>query len=277
MVEIGRLNKLRVIKILYAAAYLDAENFGKILFPKQDLPKQCKIGDMIEVFIYPDAEGIINATIKKPYAMLNTFALLKVISVNSKGAFLAWGMKKNLFAPKSAQQQKMEIGKSYIVFVCLDDDRKRITASSRLEEFLDKKEHDFQEGQEVELLICAKTEIGYTAIANNSHWGLIYANEVFQTLTKGEHVTGFIKKMREDKKLDFTLQRPGPKKVDDLSLIILDSLKKHDGFIPLTDKSDAQMIYNFFGVSKKTYKKALGFLYKKRLIVIEDNGIKLVL
>ena len=275
MAEMGKLNKLTVVKELDFGVYLDGEELGEILLPRRHVPKSCKTGDSVEVFIYLDSEDRIIATTQKPYAMVGEFALLKVVSVNPVGAFLDWGLQKDLLVPFHEQKQKMKEGISYIVFVFLDDKSKRIAASSKLDTFLDNLPVPFQVGQEVELFICERTEIGYKAIINTTHWGVLYKNEVFQTLKKGQQLKGFIKKIRVDKKIDLCLHKPGYEKVDDVAKKIIDSLKEQGGFIPVTDKSRQDIIYGLFGVSKKTYKKAIGALYRKRLITLEDNGIKL--
>ena len=274
MVEIGKLNKLRVVKRVDFGIYLDGEDFGEILLPRRYVPENCEIDDIIEVFVYFDSEDRIIATTEKPYATVGQFALLKVISVNSVGAFIDWGLPKDLLVPFREQKQKMEEGKSYVVFIYLDKS-KRIVASSKLDKFLDTMPINFQEGQEVELLVCCQTDIGYKAIINGCHGGILYKNEVFQILEKGQQIKGFIKKVRDDKKIDLCLHKPGYEKVGDLSERIIDTLKKRDGFISVGDKSSPKIIYDMFGVSKKTYKKAIGVLYKKRLITFEDNGIKL--
>lgn len=274
MVEIGKLNKLRVVKRVDFGIYLDGEDFGEILLPRRYVPENCEIDDIIEVFVYFDSEDRIIATTEKPYAMVGQFALLKVISVNSVGAFIDWGLPKDLLVPFREQKQKMEEGKSYVVFIYLDKS-KRIVASSKLDKFLDTMPINFQEGQEVELLVCCQTDLGYKAIINGCHGGILYKNEVFQILEKGQQIKGFIKKVRDDKKIDLCLHKPGYEKVGDLSERIIDTLKKRDGFISVGDKSSPKIIYDMFGVSKKTYKKAIGVLYKKRLITFEDNGIKL--
>jgi uncharacterized protein len=276
MVEIGKLNKLKVVKEVDFGVYLDGEELGEILLPRRYLPKNCRLDDIVEVFVCLDSEDRIMATTEKPYAMVGQFALLKVASVNPVGVFLDWGLKKDLLVPFREQKQKMEEGRSYIVFLYVDDETRRIAASAKLDKFLGKLPVDLQEGQEVDLLICNKTDIGYKAIVNNTYWGVLYQNEVFQTLKKGQSIKGFIKKIREDKKIDLCLYKPGYEKVDELSGKILAYLKKQGGFISVTDKSSPEIIYGLFGISKKTYKQAIGALYKKRLILFEDKGIRLI-
>lgn len=276
MAEIGKLNRLMIVKELDFGVYLDGgEELGEILLPRRQVPEYCEIDDIVEVFVYLDSEDRIIATSKKPYAMVGDFALLKAAAVNSIGAFLDWGLPKDLFVPFREQQKKIETGKSYIVKVFLDDRSNRIVASTKLDKFLDKLPVDFREGQKVDLLICKQTDIGYKAIINNSHWGVLYKNELFRILKNGQQIKGFIKKVRDDEKIDLCLHKPGYEKVDSLSEKIINHLKKEGGFISVTDKSSPKIIYELFGVSKKTYKKAIGALYKKRLITIENKGVKL--
>jgi len=276
MTEVGKFNRLRVIKRLDAGVYIDGEELGEIFLPRSYVPEGCRTGDIADVFIFLDSEDHLLATTQRPYAMVGDFAFLKVISVNPVGAFLDWGLQKDLLVPFSEQKQRMKEGKSYIVYIYIDDRSSRIVASSKLDKFLDKRPVEFQEGQSVELLICDQTEIGYKAIINNSRWGVLYKNEVFQTLKKGQNIAGFIKKVRDDGKIDLCLQKPGYEPIDGVSGKIIDKLTARGGFIPVTDKSSPEIIYGLFGVSKKTYKKAIGALYKNRLITIEDNGIRLI-
>jgi predicted RNA-binding protein (virulence factor B family) len=276
MLEIGRLNKLRVLKEVDFGVYLDGEEFGEILLPKKYVPKNCRPGSIIEVFIYLDSEDRIIATTQKPYAMVGEFAELKVVSVSAAGAFLDWGLQKDLLVPFREQKQKMIKGKSYVVYVYFDEKSDRIAASAKLHKYLGKAPIDFRPGEDVDLLIYDETGMGYNAIINNTHMGLIYKNDIFQTLETGQKIKGYIKNIREDDKIDLLLQKPGYEKVDDISKKILELIKQHDGFVSVTDKSPPEVIYKTFGVSKKTYKKAIGALFKKRLITIEDDGIKLI-
>ena len=275
MTEIGRFNKLRVVKEVDFGLYLDGDELGEILLPKKYVPENCIPDSIIEVFIYLDSEDRIIATTQKPYAKVGEFAALKVVSVSAVGAFLDWGLEKDLLVPFREQKQKMIEGKSYVVYVYFDEISERIAASTKLHKYLSKYPADFKPGQEVDLFICDETENGYNAIINSTHMGLIYKNDIFRTLETGQRIKGFIKNIREDTKIDLLLQKPGYGKVDDLSQTILELLKQHGGFVSVTDKSPPEIIYEIFGVSKKTYKKAIGALFKKRLISIEDNGIKI--
>ena len=276
MAEIGVLNNLRVVKEVDFGVYLDGGEHGEILLPRRYVPANCKVDDKIRVFIYLDSEDRLIATTEGPYAMAGDFALLKVVAVNSAGAFLDWGLPKDLLVPFSEQRPLMEKGKSYIVRVYVDKQSNRIVATTRLDKYLDNDPGNFHAGQEVKLLICNQTDIGYKAIINGTHWGVLYSNEVFQSLKRGQKTKGYIKKVRDDNKIDLCLQKPGYEKVGDVTETILNVLKKKGGFLPVTDKSSPEIIYKLFGVSKKTYKKAICAIYRKRLVTIENNGIKLI-
>ena len=275
MAEIGRINKLTIKRKLDYGAHLDGGESGDILLPKKYVSKKCQPGDEVEVFVYVDREERLRATTQKPYVTVGQFAKLRVVANSSSGAYLDWGLQKDLFVPKREQHAKMEEGKSYVVFVFLDKKTNRITASSKLDKFLDLQSPNYDEGEEVDLFICYKTDLGYKTIVNNSHWGMVYKNEVFQRLHIGQQLKGYIKIIREDLKIDISLQRSGYQRVDNISQSILKTIKDLGGSIAVTDKSPPEDIYSLFGVSKKTFKKAIGALYKKRLITIDTNGIKL--
>ena len=255
--------------------YLDADDLGDVLLPKRYVPAGCGPGDVLEVFVYRDSEDRLIATTERPLAMVGDFALLKVVAVNQMGAFLDWGLPKDLLVPFREQKQKMEKGKSYVVRIFLDEKSDRIVASSRIEKFLDSSPGDLQDGQEVDLLIAGRTDLGYITVINNKHHGVLFNEEIFQPIKPGQRLTGYIKKIRDDNKIDLCLQKPGYTKVPDLSDRILDVIKAQGGYIAISDKSDPELIYNLFGISKKTYKKALGLLYKRRLIELSDSGVKL--
>jgi predicted RNA-binding protein (virulence factor B family) len=227
------------------------------------------------MFVYADREERLRATTQKPYATVGQFATLQVVANSSSGAYLDWGLKKDLLVPNKEQHAKMEEGKSYVVFVFLDKKTNRITASSKLDKFLSLQPPNYDEGEEVDLFICEKTDLGYKVVVNNAHWGIVYKNEVFQKLRIGQQLKGYIKKIREDLKIDISLQQSGYQRVGNISQNILKTIKNRGGSIAITDKSPAEDIYSLFGVSKKTFKKAIGALYKKRLITIDTNRIKL--
>ena len=275
MAEIGIFNNLRVIKEVDFGVYLDGGEHEEILLPRRYVPENCKVDDNIKVFIYLDSEDRFIATTETPYAMVGDFALLKVVAVESVGAFLDWGLLKDLLVPFGEQSPTMEIGKSYIVKIYVDKQTNRIAATTRLDRYLDNEPGNFHAGQEVKLLICNQTDIGYKAIINGTHWGVLYSNEVFQPLKSGQKTKGYIKKVREDNKIDLSLHKPGYERVDDITDTIINVLKEQGGFISVSDKSSPETINKLFGVSKKTYKKAIGAIYRKRLITIESDGIRL--
>ena len=276
MIEIGKLNTLTVLKNVDHGIYLDGEHLGEILMPERYVPDNCRVGESIEAFIYLDSADLLIATTEKPYVMVGECAYLKVVDVNQAGAFLDWGLPKDLLVPYSEQISPLKIGQSYTVLVYLDENTNRIAATQKLDTYLSEEAQYFKPEQAVDLLIFGKTELGYKAVINNTHIGLIYKNEVFQTLIHGEKLKGFIKTIREDRKIDLCLQLPGKDARDDLNTRILEHLKKNDGVSTLTDKSSPEDIYQCFAVSKKNYKKAIGKLYKKRLILIEEDKITLV-
>ncbi len=276
MIQIGKINTLEVIKNVEFGVYLEGDEYGEILLPNKYVPKNTEDGDELDVFIYFDSEDRIIATTEKPYAMVGEFAFLKVVSLSSFGAFLDWGLMKDLLVPFREQKQKMIKGKSYIVYIYLDKKSDRIAASSKIHKYYSKYAHNFQLDDEVELLICEKTDIGYNCIINGTHPGLLYTTEVFQTLKPGQQTKGFIKKLRDDNKIDLCLQKSGYEKIDEISQKVLDTLIKEGGTVSVGDKSSPEIIYEMFGVSKKSYKKAIGALFKNRKITIEEKGIRLI-
>lgn len=276
MADIGKINRLRVSKIVDFGVYLDADELGEVLLPKRYAPQPCKLDDWIEVFIYRDSEDLLIATTQKPLVMVEQCAYLKVVDVNQVGAFMDWGLPKDLFVPFSEQQQPMKPGRSYVVFVYLSDVDGRISASSKLHKFLNEESHYFDINEEVNVLISGQTDLGYKAVINDTHLGLIYKNEVPRPLHTGQKLNAYIKTIREDNKIDLSLNPPSQLTRDALSRQILDHLHSQGGSSALTDKSSPDDIFEQFGVSKSSYKKALGKLYKDRLILIEKNEIKLV-
>lgn len=276
MVTIGKFNKLKVTRSVAAGIYIDGENFGELMIPGWDVTAKVEVGDKIDVFLFADADGRTVATTRKPLAMPGTAALLKVASIVASGALLEWGMPSLLFVPSHEQQQKMIKGFSYVVFVRLEPKSQRITGSTKLEKYLAVSPADLEINQEVELLICDQSELGYRAVINKTGLGFLYNNDVFQSLKIGEQIKGSIKNIREDGRVDLYLQKPGYEKIIDISEQILEKIKARGGFIAVTDKSPAELIYEIFGVSKKNYKKAVGGLYKKGLVVIEEKGVSLV-
>jgi len=273
MLNIGKINKLNVVKKQGADVYLDNGTSGKVLLADKKMSATCQVGDTLEVFVYVDSEGHLAATTKIPFAQVDDIAWLKVVSLNYVGAFLDWGLPKDLLVPFSEQHHEMEVGRSYLVKVFLDD-KNRIAATTKIDRFINDESVDFEVGQKVSLIIAEKTELGFKAI--NTHWGLLYQNELFQALRKGQKLDGYIKKIRDDQKIDLSLHHPGYGKVVSLTDNILIKLKENDGVLTLSDKSPPEAIYAAFGVSKKVFKQAIGALYKKKLITLDKNEIRLI-
>lgn len=276
MATIGQFNTLPVIAIMANGAYLDADQLGEVLLPNRYLPENCKVDDQLLVFIYLDSADRLIATTEKPLAMVGEFASLQVKQINKIGAFLDWGLPKDILVPFNQQHKKMEVGKHYLVRIFLDERTERLVASSKLDKFLDIWPSDYKHGEKVELTIAARTDLGFKAIINNQHWGLIFESDVFQPLRIGKKVTGYIKQVREDGRINLALSRTGKGKVIDFSDRLLAYLAKHDGFSALNDKSAPESIQRELGVSKKTFKATVGNLMKKGKIKIEPNGIRLL-
>ena len=274
-IKLGKYNQLEVVKEVDFGVYLNGDEDGEILLPKRYVPEGTKPGDILNVFIYLDMEERLVATTLQPYVQVGEFACLEVAWVNQFGAFLNWGLMKDLFVPFREQKMKMQKGKRYVVYMHLDEESYRIVASAKIEHFLSTEKPDYQPGQEVEVLVWQRTELGYKVIVENKFSGMLYHNEIFQPLEVGMRLTAFIKQVRPDGKIDLVLQKAGARKVDDFSEVLWQYIKDNDGFTPLNDKTDAEVIYHTFGVSKKTFKKAVGDLYKKRRIVLKGDGIHL--
>jgi hypothetical protein len=275
MIRIGKWNNLKVTRDSDYGLYLDGSPDGEILLPNSVAPENLNVGDTAEVFVYFDSEDRLVATTEEPIAQVDDIAVLQVVAVNSVGAFLDWGLPKDLFLPYGEQSHPVRVGQDVVVHVGLDKSG-RIAASMRLGRYLDKTPGELQEGQAVDLLIVAKTDLGFKAIINSQHTGVIYENEVFQPLEFGQFVSGFIKKIRPDGKIDLSLQRSGFGAAGDIAPQIMALLDEKGGFLAINDKTPAEEIYKLFGVSKKKYKMALGALYRERLISVSDDGIRKV-
>ena len=276
MLNIGNYNTLKIIKILSFGAYLDGGEGKEILLPTRYVPDGAQVGDEVEVFIYHDNEGRLIATTLHPKAVVGEFAFMQVKSVNTTGAFLDWGLMKDLLVPYKEQKLTMREGKWYLVYVRLDHVTGRIMASARIEKFLNNIPPKYKFNQEIDLLVADDTEIGYKVIVNNLHWGMVYHNQVFQRLEKGEHLKGYVKEIREDDKLDISLTPLGYQKVDGIAQTILQALQMQNGFLPVHDKSDPEVIYSLFRCSKKAFKQAIGALYRQHRIALEPDGIRLI-
>jgi uncharacterized protein len=275
-IQPGKYNTLRVVKELDFGIYLDGGEMGEILMPTKWVPKGTQPEDMIEAFIYFDSEDRPIATTISPKAIVGEFAFLKAKAVTQVGAFLDWGLDKDLLVPFKEQNLRMEEGRAYMVYLYLDPRSKRIAASARIEKFLDIEPAEYTAGEEVDLLIWSKTPVGFKAIINQKHQGLLYDNQIFQDIRPGQKIKGFIAALRPDGKIDLRLQRSGYENViDEFSQRILQELKQNDGFLPLSDKSDPERIYKVLQMSKKNFKKAVGTLYKQKMILLGDEGISL--
>jgi Uncharacterized protein conserved in bacteria len=274
-IELGKFNVLEVVKEVDFGVYLDGGEEGEILLPTRYVPEECNIGDFLNVFLYLDNEERLIATTLTPLVQVGEFACLEVSWVNQFGAFLNWGLMKDLFVPFREQKMKMLVGKKYVIHAHIDEDSYRIVASAKVDKYLSKELPAYQPNDEVSILIWQKTDLGFKAIVENKFSGLLYDSEIFQHLQTGMQLKAFVKQVREDGKIDLMLQKPGFEKIDDFSDKLLSYIKENGGSIQLNDKSPAEDIYDTFQVSKKTFKKAVGDLYKKRLIVIEANGIRL--
>lgn len=276
MLEIGRINTLQVYKQVTFGLYLDGGEAGEILLPKRYVPEGTQVQDWLDVFIYLDSEDRLIATTEKPKVMVDECAYLKVVSVTPVGAFLDWGLPKDLLVPFNEQDRPMEVGRSYVVVVAVDDATNRIIGSSRLYDYLDEEaDEDIQVGQQVELLIAGQTDLGYKAVINHDYLGLIFRNEVFRDLKPGTETNGFVKQIREDGKIDLRLDESKRTTVELLEDKILQHLADNYGVSQLTDKSPPDAIYRSYSVSKANYKRALSSLYKQRKILITHEQISL--
>ncbi|MCG9696960.1 S1-like domain-containing RNA-binding protein [Shewanella sp. Isolate11] len=276
MIEIGKSCTLEIVKQVDFGVYLNAHELGQVLLPRKVAPKEFEIGDNIEVFLYLDSEDMVIATTKQPKVQVGQFAYLKAVATGPYGAFLDWGLDKDLFLPFGEQHREIEVGRSYLVYVYQNSADERIVASSKVDKFLDKTPPPYRNGQEVSLIIAGTTDLGYKAIIDHAHWGVIYKNEVFKPLRFGQRTNGFIKRVRSDDKIDLILQRGAKEELDKHANTIMIKLKQSDGFLPLTDKTDAEVIYAELAMSKKAFKKSIGGLYKMQKITIDTDGIRLI-
>lgn len=276
MIDIGKMNTLIVSKQNSSGIFL-SDNSGKFVLLVDKNPKKYEIGETIEAFVFVDSDEQLAAFSKKPLAQVGEIAYLKVVSVNYYGAFLDWGLPKDLLVPFSEQHHELEVGESYFFKLILDS-KQRIVATTKVAQFLldEIEEGDYTVGEKVNLLIGDETELGIKAIVNGKHWGVLYKNEVFTQLRKGQSIDGFIKHIRDDLRLDLTLQQIGYAKVMPLTDTILQMLQENGGELAVGDKSEPEQIYKLFGVSKKVFKQAIGALYKQHKIEIEKTKIRLI-
>lgn len=275
MTEIGKINVLNVVRGTENGVYLDGGELGEILMPRKFVTDEVMNSGKAEVFVYTDSDDRLVATTETPLAKVGDFAFLKVAAVTRIGAFLDWGLPKDLLVPFSEQKVRMEEGRSYLVYVFEDIQTRRIAASGKLDKYLDNTPPEYDLGDEVDVIISEETDLGYKAIVNSEHWGILYKNQVFQPLQTGQRMKAYIQKVRDDEKIDLLPEKPGYEKIDAISAKILEELKANNGFMAVTDKTSPEMIQALFGISKKNFKKAIGGLYKKRIIDFVSDGIRL--
>lgn len=276
MVQVGRFNKLEVVKEVDFGVYLDGGELGTILLPQRYMPEDCELGDWVDVFLYFDSEDLLIATTEKPRVEVGRCEMLKVIDINNAGAFMDWGLPKDLLVPYSEQLKPMEVGYSYVVYVFHDQDSDRIAASTRLQDYLAEESVWIKPRQAVDLLIAGRTDLGYKAVINDQYLGLIFRDDAFRPLKVGERLPGFIKGIRTDGKIDLVISQGTLQGDHDLGEQIIESLRASGGVSTLTDKSAPDEIYRAFKVSKKKYKQALGSLYRSKRILLSPEKIQLV-
>lgn len=279
MLSIGEYHTLTIDRDTPPGLFLkddSGEKENEVLLPNKYKPESFEIGDELEVFVYLDHDERPVATTLQPYVQLDEFAFLKCVDANKMGAFLDWGLEKHLFVPFKEQAYPMKEGEHYLIFCYLDEETQRLTASSKVNHFLDNTELTVEPYEKVDLIVTNKTEIGFNLIVNELHQGLVYHDDVFQDLKTGDKLTGWVKKTRKDNKIDITLQRPGYRSIEPNADAVYNELQLQNGFLPLTDKSTPEEIKNWLEMSKKSFKRAVGKLYKKRLISIEEDGIRLI-
>ncbi len=282
MVRIGRMNRLKVVNLLDFGAFLGGGMLEDILLPKRFMPEGCQIGDELEVFVYLDSDEVPIATTLRPKAQVGEFACLKVTDANRIGAFLDWNMPKELLVPFSEQKERMVKDQFYVVYIYQEQQSYRIVASSKISKFLStfstKESHEYSNGQSVSMMICDRTDIGYTAIIDNKYLGVLFDQDIDRPIRMGMKFDGFIKRVRPDQKLDVCLKKPGfdKQEMTGLGAVILDRLRAENGFLPFNDRTDPDTVKREFSVSKRVFKMAIGGLYKERLIRIEEDGIRLI-
>ncbi|SBS37312.1 hypothetical protein MSP8887_02879 [Marinomonas spartinae] len=271
--QVGRLNTLKVIKEKEFGMYLDADQLGEILLPKRYIPKGLKVGEEVEALVYLDSDDELIATTETPKVQVGEFAALTCVAVNQVGAFFDWGLPKDLLVPFSQQKNRVEEGETHLLFVYLDQLTNRIVATTKVDALLNREEAPYRAGDQVSIIIGDKTNIGFKCIIDNRFWGVLFFQDAFRQLRKGEKTTAFIKRVREDGKIDLSLQEVGYKKVRNILDDIMDYLESQGGEMALTDKASPEAIYAVFKVSKATYKKALGALYKDQKILLSKEKV----
>lgn len=275
MIQLGKYNSLKVVKFVDFGLYLDGGESGEILLPAKYISQMPQIGDEMEVFIYNDSEDRLIATTETPYAMVGQFAFLRVSEVNNIGAFLQWGLAKELLVPFREQKARMRQGGTYLVYIYVDDASKRIVASAKIEKFIGNTIPEYVPGAKVRALVYGQSELGFRCIVDNLHSGLIYSNEVFRTVSPGEEIEAYVKRIREDGKIDLTISPVVTVRVERLASSILNRIRANAGRLNISDHSPAEQIQDMFKCSKKDFKKAIGQLYKQRAITIAPDHIAL--
>lgn len=276
MLFIGKYNHLTIARHTDYGFFLEDVQGEEVLLPNRYVTDEMQVGDTIKVFVYNDSEDRPVATTETPYIIRNEFAYLEVKDVTGHGAFLDWGLSKDLFVPFREQPYPLQVGEKYMVFLYLDHTTSRLLASAKVNKFLDNERLTVIEGDEVDLLVWERTDLGYNVIVNQFHKGLIYHNEIFRNIQVGDSLKGFVKKIREENKMDITLEIPGAERFEPLIERILNKLRDQNGYLPLHDGSSPEAIYKSLEMSKKNFKKSIGNLYKKGLIQMEDQGIRLL-
>ncbi len=276
MIQLGKKNTLQIIRDTPVGMFLGEDDSNVVLLPKKFIEPEFKVGDEIDVFIYKDSEDRIIATRLKPFVEVNNFAFLNVSDANQYGAFLDWGLEKDLFVPFKEQKRKMTPGSNYVVYIYIDELTDRIVASSKINKFISNEVLQVEQAEEVDLLVYDETPLGYTCIINSMHKGLVYHNDIFQDVKIGDELKGYIKTIREGNLIDLSLQKIGFKHVLSSTDTILEYLKTHDGFMTFTDKSSPDLIERNFSMSKATFKKSIGILYRQRKVTLEEKGVRLV-
>ncbi len=275
-INVGQFNLMRVDRKVDFGFYMDDGAEG-VLLPKRFVPSGLQVGDTISVFVYHDSDNRLIATTQEPFAVVGDIAALKVVALTKQGAFMDWGLMKDLFVPVSQQLSSMRLGGKYLVKLYLDKQTGRVAATEKIDNQISNDVLTVKEGEKVKLQVYRETDIGYVVIVNQVHQGLVYKNEVFTHLHIGQIIDeGFVKKIREDNKLDIGIGKQGVEKLDDDQLKLIQLLKLHKGFLPYHDKSSPEDIYAFFGISKKAFKMNVGMLYKSKKITIEEGGIRLL-
>ncbi|CAM2982422.1 CvfB family protein [Vibrio neptunius] len=277
MIKVGQINHLEVVKKADFGVFLDAGDYGTSLLPNRLVPEGTEVGQFIDAFLYFDSDNQLVATTETPIAQVGEWGLMKIQGINSTGAFADWGIKgKDLLIPFSEQRSRYSEGQTILVYVYTDKASGRIVGTTKFNKLLDKTPANYQRNQQVDLIIAERSDLGFKAIVEGQHWGMIFKSDVFGKLFVGKRLKGYIKGIREDGKVDLSLQKIGVAKMDDLSQKVLDLLEKKGGFLPLNDKSSPESIFAAFRTSKGTFKKTIGGLYKQGKITIEEDGIRIV-